>query len=137
MKGGQHTGNADTLPCTIHYGASPVQAIFRIGPYCGPSSHSISEEWYSGYLASALQNSHTGLSPSLACRSRQLLLNFQAGPRSIHHIPAPLLGRFGLSSSLFDRLLAIRATASCNLEILSGCLNPIISLKSKMPLLRI
>ena len=50
------------------------QDIFRIGSYCLPRSHRISDRHYSGYLVSSFFLARTGLSPSLACLSRQLLI---------------------------------------------------------------
>jgi len=48
------------------------RVIFRIGSYCLPHSDWISDQPYSGYPASAFSRSPTGLSPSMACHSRQL-----------------------------------------------------------------
>ena len=48
------------------------QVIFRIGSYCLPYSHRISDRHYSGYLVSSFSRSPEGLSPSAARLSRQL-----------------------------------------------------------------
>ena len=58
--------------CSHYYIHYRTCHIFRVGSLCLPYSHAISNAWYSGYLQFSTIPSSTGLSPSMASRSREL-----------------------------------------------------------------
>ncbi len=62
-----------------------TQRVFRLGSICLPSSHGISEPWYSS-RPTPYGLSPTGLSPSTAERSSSLRLA-HLGANGAHHIP--------------------------------------------------
>jgi hypothetical protein len=94
-----------SLTLLLHYRSRDV---FRVGSLCLPNSRAISNARYSGYLANSIMLFHTGLSPSVASLSSELLVGMGGYTGSKHHI--------SLNSSLRDSVCPL----PCSIAFTSG-----------------